>query len=163
MAQGGRSLKPERSQAGDAVRCRADEEEVLGEEVGAEYQVVAEWNWLDELVPGEDEVGEHEEDCSQCVEGAALEHAAQKHCGDDDCIYADSYADDSGRCLRNDLGEDYGKKADKAYSQHCEVAFCPGRQFLVMLDFCKVSLDEEPYIEYMSDSEGAHLSDEVVA
>ena len=65
--------------ARDAIWSRADEEEPLGGEIGAEDQGIAVRNRLDEFVPGEDEVGYHEQKCSYCIEYAALHQGCIQH------------------------------------------------------------------------------------
>ena len=147
------SLEPERSEACDAVRSGTDEEEVLGEEVAHEYQVVAVWDRLDESVPGEDEVGEDEEQGSESIEGAALEHAGYEHCGDDHGVDADSDADYACWGAWSNDCKCHRKKAGDTYQQHGEIAFCPGCELLIVLDLCKIAFYEEPYIEHMRNCE----------
>lgn len=134
---------------GDAEACGADEDQPLAEEVRDEDEKAGVRHRLDEAVPGEDEVGEDEEQGAECVEAAPLEHGRQKHEAYDAGIYAGAGAYEAGRSERDDAREGYGQQHDDAEHDHGEVAFSLAGELAVMLDLGEVSLGEEPDQEYV--------------
>ncbi len=90
----------------------------MGEVVAHEHEVVTVWNRLDEFVPGEYEVGEHEEDGSEGEEAAALEHGCDHHDADQGCVDTYAGADDAGRGSGSYLGECCAEKGQGAEHDH---------------------------------------------
>ncbi len=134
---------------GDAEACGADVDQPLAEEVRDEDEKAGVRHRLDEAVPGEDKVGEDEEQGAECVEAAPLEHGRQKHEADDAGIYAGPGAYEAGRSERDNAREGYGQQHDDAEYDHGKIAFCLAGEFPVVLDLGEVSPDKEPDEEYM--------------
>lgn len=124
---------------------------------------MAVWDRLHELVPREDEVGENEEDGSECIEAAALEQGSDEHCADDAGVDADTGADDAGFSQRRDAREYDQKQGDDAECHHRKVSLRLEAELPVTLDFLQVALSEKPDVEYVADCEEPHLSQEVTA
>ena len=156
--------EPEEAHFGaDAEFCGSDEEEPLGEEVAHEHEVVAVWHRLDEFVPGEDEVGEHEEDGSEGEEAAALEHGCDHHEADQGRVDAYADADDAGRSPGGYLEECCAEKGQGAEHDHGEVSLGLSGELAVGLYATEVPACEIYDIEHMADSEESHLAEEIVA
>lgn len=161
--EGAKSEAEEAHFRADAEFCGSDEEEPLGEVVAHEHEVVAVWHWLDEFVPGEDEVGEHEEDGSEGEEAAALEHGGDHHDADQGRVDAYADADDAGGSLWGYLEEGCAEKGQGAEHDHGEVSLGLSGELAVRLYTTEVPACEIYDIEYMAESEEAHLAEEVVA
>lgn len=156
--------EPEEAHFGaDAEFCGSDEEEPLGEEVAHEHEVVAVWYGLDEFVPGEDEVGEHEEDGSEGEEAAALEHGCDHHEADQGRVDAYADADDAGRGPGGYLEEGCAEKGQGAEHDHGEVSLGLSGELAVGLYATEVPACEINHIKHMADSEESHLAEEIVA
>ena len=156
--------EPEEAHFGsDAEFSGSDEEEPLGEVVAHEHEVVAVWHRLDEFVPGEDEVGEHEEDGSEGEEAAALEHGGDHHEADQGRVDAYADADDAGGSLGGYLEECCAEKGQGAEHDHGEVSLGLSGELAVRLHTAEVPACEINHIKHMADSEESHLAEEVVA
>ena len=145
------------------VFCRSYEKQPLSCEIGDQDKVVAVWNRPYELVPGEDEVGEYEEDRSESKDAAALKHGGHEHGADKYCVDAYSDAHDSMRYFRNYPAIYEYEQSQGAEGYHCDIAFCLAGKFAVRLHLLEVSVDEIYHEPYMSQSEESHLSHEVMA
>ena len=118
---------------------------------------------LDELVPGEDEVGEDEKYGAECVEAAALKEGSDEHYTDDAGVHAHACANDAGLSEWVDAREHDHKQGGDAECHHRKVALCLEAELSVALDFLEVALKEKCDEEEVADGEEAHLSQEVVA
>ena len=94
---------------------------------------MAVWHRLDKLVPGEDEVGEYEEDCAKGEEAAALEHGGNHHDADQGGVDAYADADDSGRGFRGDLEYRRAEEGEGAEDDYSEIAFGFACELAVLL------------------------------
>ena len=148
---------------GDAVWGGADEEEPLGHEVCDEDQIITIWDRLHELVPGEDEVGEYEEDCSEGEETAALQECKQQHDADQAGVDGHAGADDSVVGHRDYAGKDYCQQCHDAECDHEQIAFHLRCELLVTFDFREVSSRKIYYVHHVRERKAAHLSQEVAA
>ena len=147
----------------DAVWGGADEEQPLGHEVWNEYQILAVWNRIHKLVPGEDEVGEDENYCSEGEEAASLQQRQEHHGADQACIYSDTGADDSGLCSWNDATENDCQECQSAEYDHGQVTFHFWSELSVAFDFREVSSCKIYYVHNMREREASHLGQEVSA
>ena len=145
---------------GDAVWGGADEEEPLGKEVWHEDQELAVWDRFHEHVPGEDEVGEDEEDCSEGEEAASLQKCQKHHCADETCIDCDASAEDSWVCGRGDTDKYYCQECQDAEQHHRKIAFCLDCQLSVSLDLAEVPAGKIYDVHDVREREGAYLSEE---
>ena len=147
----------------DAQWCGPDEKEPLSCVVCDQNQVCAIWNRFHEHVPGEDEVGEDEQNCSDGEYAASLQEGCQHHCPDKAGVDGNACFYDSRFCCRYDFNECRGQEGYGAEHDHDKVAFCLHCQLFIMLDFFEVSvseIDDEPDVR---DCKCAHLQDEMVA
>lgn len=135
----------------------------MGEVVAHEHEVVAVWHRLDEFIPGEDEVGEHEEDGSEGEEAAALEHGCDHHEADQGRVDAYAGAYDACRSFRGDLEECCAEKGQGAEHYHGEVSLGLSGELAVWLHTAEVPACEINHIKHMAKGEEAHLAEEVVA
>ena len=157
------TLKPERPQTGDPIRCRTHEQTPLGQEVCDEDEIVAVWYGFDKAVPCKDEVGKHKENRTDCINTAPLQERAQEHKRNQDCIHAASDAFHTMWRLRNNLRERDRKQSGDTDEQHGQVALCACGELSVMFDLCKIALHKEPDIKSMSYSKESHLCYEIAA
>ena len=148
---------------GDAVWGGTDEEQPLGQEVWDEDQVIAERNRFHEHVPGEDEVGEYEEDRSEGEEAASLQQRQKHHGADQTCIYSDANADDAGLCGRCYACEHDCKQGQGAEYDHGQVSFHFWSELSVAFNFCEVPIGEIYYVHNVREREASHLAKEVSA
>ena len=148
---------------GDAVWGGADEDEPLGQEVWDKYQILAEWNRIHKLVPGEDEVGEHENYCSEGDKAASLQERQKHHGADQACIYGDTYTDDAGFRSRCYACEHDCKQGQDAEYDHGQVSFHFCSELSVAFDFSEVPIHEIYYVHDVREREASHLGQEVSA
>lgn len=147
----------------DAEFCGSDEEQPLREVVAYEHEVVAVWYRLDELVPGEDEVGEYEEYGAESEKAAALEHGCDHHETDEACVDAYTDVDDACRGSWSDPEECDSEEGKGAEYDHGEIALGLSCELAVRLNAAEVPACEVNYIKYMAEREEAHLPEEVAA
>ena len=148
---------------GDAVWCGTDEEKPLCGEVWDYDHVAGMWDLFHEHVPCNDEVGEHEEHCSQGEDAASLQQRKEHHGADEACIYADAGSDDARLCSWGDLEKCYGKQCRCAENHHSQVPFGLRGQFPVVLDLLEVSFYEIDYEPDVCNGKASNLSDEILA
>ena len=127
---------------GYAQRGGPDEKEPLGCVVGDQDQISAVRHRLDEHVPGKDEVGEDEQNCSDGEYAASLQESGQHHCPDKAGVDGNAGFYDSRFSCRYDFNECRGKEGYGAEDDHDKVAFCLGCQFFIVLDLLEVSACE---------------------
>lgn len=168
VASKGRGRKGQMSEAqdahfgGDAVFRGPDEEEPLRKEICHEHEVVAVRNGFHELVPCKDEVGEDEEDGAEGEEAAALEQSHYHHRADETCIYAYADADDACRSTRSYIEEYHAQECQGTEYDDRQVPFGFSGELPVRLDLAEISLEEINDEPDVSDSEEAHLSEEIM-
>ena len=146
-------LESERAETRDAVRSRTHEQQPLCQEVASEDKVVAVRHRLNKFIPGKNKVGEHKDNCAQCVEDTALKCTAKKHCRDENCIHAHAYSHNTCRHQRDNCCKYYEKKYCDTEENHRQITFSPESQLFIALNLRQVSLCKECDIEDVSYTE----------
>lgn len=118
---------------------------------------------LYEHVPGDDEVGEDEEDGSEGEQAASLQEGCKHHDADQACVDCDADADEFWLGGRNYAGENYCQECQSAEYDHGEVAFHLRGELPVPFDFREVSSREIYDVHYVREREKTHLAEEVAA
>ena len=148
---------------GYTVRSGTYEEQPLGQKVWDKYQILAEWNRIHKLVPGEDEVGEHENHGSEGEEAASLQQRQKHHGADEACVDSDADADDTGLCRRSYACEHDGKQGQGTEYDHGQVSFHFWSELSVAFNFCEVPIGEIYYVHDVREREASHLGKKVSA